>query len=142
MVIKGDLMPSQTVEWGTPQHIFDELNEEFKFTLDACAAPWNYKVNNYYTQEDDGLIQPWTGTVWCNPPYGRQIGKWVQKAYEANQQGATVVMLIPSRTDTAYWHDYISKAEVRFIRGRLKFTTPNNETALPAPFPSAIVIFS
>lgn len=130
---------SATNEWSTPQAIFDELDEEFGFTLDPCATPENAKCAKFFTEADDGLAQDWTkDIVFMNPPYGREIGKWVKKAYESAQGGATVVCLIPARTDTAYWHDYVMKAdETRFIRGRLKFGGHTNS----APFPSAIVIF-
>lgn len=127
---------SQTNEWATPQDFFDKLNDEFNFTLDPCATPDNAKCKKFYTKEDDGLTQDWSGEiVFCNPPYGREIKRWVKKAYESN---ATTAMLIPARTDTSYWHEYIhGKAEVRFIKGRLKFGGSKNS----APFPSAVVIF-
>ena len=131
---------SKTNEWSTPQAFFDELNKEFNFTLDPCATSENSKCNKYFTVEDDGLKQDWSkDTVFMNPPYGREIKYWVQKAYEESLKGATVVCLIPARTDTAYWHDYIfGKADdIRFLRGRLKFGDSKN----PAPFPSAIIIY-
>ena len=131
---------SKTNEWSTPQAFFDELNKEFNFTLDPCATSENAKCNKYFTVEDDGLKQDWSkDTVFMNPPYGREIKYWVQKAYEESLKGATVVCLIPARTDTAYWHDYIfGKADdIRFLRGRLKFGDSKN----PAPFPSAIIIY-
>lgn len=128
---------SESVEWATPQAFFDELDREFGFTLDVCATDENHKCENYYTIKDDGLLQPWHGVVWCNPPYGRHIKYWVRKAYETSLTGTRVVMLLPARTDTAYWHDYVMKGEVRFIRGRLKFNDGKNS----APFPSAVVIF-
>ena len=131
---------SKTNEWSTPQAFFDELNKEFNFTLDPCATSENAKCNKYFTVEDDGLKQDWSkDTVFMNPPYGREIKYWVQKAYEESLKGATVVCLIPSRTDTKYWHDYIfGKADdIRFLRGRLKFGGSKN----PAPFPSAIIIY-
>lgn len=128
---------SESVEWATPQAFFDELDREFGFTLDVCATDENHKCKNYYTIKENGLLQPWSGVVWCNPPYGRQIKYWVQKAYETSLTGTRVVMLLPARTDTAYWHDYVMKGEVRFIRGRLKFNDGKNS----APFPSAVVIF-
>lgn len=118
------MFSSKTDLWETPQNLFDELNQEFNFTLDVCATPENAKCENYYTKEQDGLSMPWIGTVWCNPPYGRQIGSWVRRALLASTAGATVVMLLPARTDTRWFHDYIYKrenVEVRFIRGRLKF---------------------
>lgn len=125
---------SASDNWATPQDFFDKLNEEFSFTLDVCADEQNHKTQNYFSKEQDGLAQEWYGTVWMNPPYGREIGKWMKKAYESN---AKVVCLVPARTDTAWWHDYAAKGEVRFIRGRLKFGNSKNS----APFPSAVVIF-
>lgn len=134
-----DLMfSSKTDMWATPQDFFDKLNEEFNFTVDVCAIPENAKCEKFFTPEIDGLKQEWTGVCWCNPPYGRDIGKWLEKAYIASTWGATVVMLLPARTDTKWFHEYIyNKAEIRFIKGRLKFG--NSKTA--APFPSMVVIF-
>jgi phage N-6-adenine-methyltransferase len=132
------LFSSRTDQWETPRWFFDALDAEFGFRLDVCASPEFAKCKRYFTPSMDGLKQQWTGVCWMNPPYGRKIGRWVAKAYESAQQGATVVCLLPSRTDTAWWHDYVMKApEVRFLRGRLKFG--NAKSA--APFPSAIVIF-
>ena len=132
------LFSSKSVVWETPQDLFDKLNAEFHFDLDVCALPENAKCEKYYTPEDDGLLQPWNGTCWCNPPYGRTIGKWIQKAYETFAGGGTVVMLLPARTDTKWFHEYIyNKAEIRFIKGRLKFGNSKNA----APFPSMIVVF-
>ena len=131
---------SKTNEWSTPQDFFDELDKEFNFTLDPCATSENAKCTKYFTVEDDGLKQDWSkDVVFMNPPYGREIKYWVQKAYEESLKGATVVCLIPARTDTAYWHNYIfGKADdIRFIKGRLKFGGSKN----PAPFPSAIIIY-
>lgn len=125
---------SQSDRWETPQALFDELDKEFHFETDVCASVDNAKCDRYYTEADDGLAQDWQGVCWMNPPYGRQIGKWVKKAYES---AATVVCLLPSRTDTAWWHDYCMKGTIRFLRGRLKFGNATNS----APFPSAIVIF-
>ena len=135
--LNTDLMfSSKSCEWSTPQDFFDKLNDEFHFTLDVCATPENAKCEHYYTKEQDGLSQPWTGTVWCNPPYGRGITeKWVKKASETD---TTVVMLLPARTDVQWFHDYIyHKAEIRFIKGRLKFGGCKDS----APFPSMVVIF-
>ena len=134
------MFSSATDLWATPQSFFDQLNNEFRFTLDPCATAENAKCRSFYTQEDDGLKQDWGGQiVFCNPPYGREIKKWVRKCYEESKKPNTVVvMLIPARTDTAYFHDYIyKKSEVRFIRGRLKFGDAKNS----APFPSMVVIF-
>lgn len=135
------MFSSQSVEWGTPQALFDDLSREFGgFDLDPCATPENAKCERFYTLDTDwnALALPWEGKVFMNPPYGHQAtGRWVRKAWEAAQAGATVVCLIPSRTDTRWWHDYCMKGEIRFIRGRLRF----NGAAHGAPFPSAIVIF-
>ena len=136
MINKG-LFTSQTDNWETPQALFDKLNDEFHFDLDVCASLDNAKCKKFYTKEQDGLQQNWTGVCWMNPPYGKEIGKWLKKAYESSINGATVVCLIPSRTDTAWWHDYVMKGTIRFIRGRLKFGNSKNS----APFPSAIVVF-
>lgn len=129
---------SATDLWATPQDFFDKLNEEFGFETDVCASADNAKCKRFFTKEEDGLTQFWSGVCWMNPPYGRKIGLWMRKAYEAAQISATVVCLVPARTDTAWWHDYSAKGEVRFIRGRLKFGGHKNA----APFPSAIVIFN
>ena len=130
---------SKSNEWATPQQTFDELNEEFGFTLDPCATHYNYKCDKYFTIESNGLRQDWSNEiVFMNPPYGRGISKWIKKAYEESLKGALVVCLIPARTDTIYWHEYIFPyAEVRFIKGRLKFGNSKHN----APFPSAVVIF-
>jgi len=124
-------------DWETPQDFFDKLNEEFCFDLDVCATDQNAKCNQYYTVEDDGLKQQWLGTCWMNPPYGREIKKWMEKAHKESLRGATVVCLVPSRTDTAWWHDHAVHGDIRFLRGRLKFGGHKNS----APFPSAVVIF-
>ena len=132
------MFSSKTDLWETPQDLFDKLNKEFHFALDVCATPENAKCEEFYTKEQDGLKQPWKGTVWCNPPYGRQIGEWVRRAFLASVSGNTVVMLLPARTDTRWFHEYIyGKAEIRFIRGRLKFGGSQNS----APFPSMVVVF-
>lgn len=140
-MINTGLFSSITAEWATPQAFFDELDREFHFDLDPCATDSNAKCELYYTVEDDGLTKNWGGRrVFCNPPYGREIGKWVKKCYEESQKPDTlVVLLIPARTDTAYFHEYIYKKarEIRFIRGRLHF----NEAKQGAPFPSMVVIF-
>lgn len=135
------MFSSATNEWATPQEFFDELNEEFNFTLDPCATPQNAKCKKFYTIKEDGLKQNWQGeTVFCNPPYGRSIKDWVRKCYEESKKPNTiVVMLIPARTDTAYFHDYIYglAKEIKFLRGRLKFGGSKNS----APFPSMVVVF-
>lgn len=133
------MLSSKDMTWATPQKFFDELNKEFNFTLDPCATKETAKCTRYFSKELDGLKQSWDNeVVFCNPPYGREIGKWVKKSSEA--RGGVVVMLIPARTDTAYFHDYIyNKAEIRFIRGRLKFE--GNGCKNSAPFPSMLVIY-
>ena len=134
------MFSSKTDLWETPQDLFDKLNNEFQFTLDVCATPENAKCDKFYTKEQDGLKHPWKGTVWCNPPYGRGIGQWVRRALFASVSGSTVVMLLPARTDTKWFHDYIYKrnnVEIRFIRGRLKFGGSKNS----ASFPPMVVIF-
>jgi len=125
-------------EWATPAGLFEELNNEFHFTLDPCATAQNAKCVKFFTEEDDGLAQSWDGeTVFCNPPYGRNTEKWVKKAFETRTETA-VVLLVPARTDTRWFHEYINgKAEVRFIRGRLKY----NDGYQNAPFPSMIVVY-
>jgi len=138
--VNQGLMSSLTPEWGTPQDFFDELNAEFGFTVDVCADDWNHKVDHYFTVEDDGLSQEWHGVVWMNPPYGREIGKWMAKAVDSWRRGATVVCLVPARTDTAWWHDYAMRGDIRFLRGRLKFVSVDGVKS-SAPFPSAVVIY-
>lgn len=128
---------AETVEWATPQDLFDELDQEFGFTLDVCATSENAKCATFFTKEQNGLIQNWGGVCWMNPPYGRVINDWMKKAWEEHEKGATVVALVPSRTDTKWFHNYALKGEVRFIKGRLKFG--GSEDA--APFPNCIVIF-
>jgi len=135
------MLSSEDMTWGTPQKFFDELNKEFHFTLDPCATKETAKCKKYFTQKQDGLKQNWNKEiVFCNPPYGKEIGKWVKKASEA--QGGVVVMLIPARTDTKYFHEYIyNKTEIRFLKGRLKFDGKQKRSG-SAPFPSMIVIFT
>ena len=127
-------------DWETPQEFFNELNEEFNFTLDPCCNKETAKCKKYYTEQDNGLIQDWSNEiVFCNPPYSRpNQGKWIKKCYEEGQN-TIVVMLLPARTDTIAFHEYIyNKAEIRFIKGRLKFGNSKNS----APFPSMVVIFT
>jgi site-specific DNA-methyltransferase (adenine-specific) len=135
------MFSSKTGEWGTPQGFFDKLDWRFgPFDLDPCATPANTKCANFFTEEEDGLSKNWEGfTSFINPPYGRGIEKWIKKGFEESRKDNTkVVMLIPSRTDTKYWHDYVMRAdEVYFVKGRLKFGDSENS----APFPSAIVVF-
>lgn len=137
---KLSLFTTGNNNWETPQEIFDNLNAEFHFTLDPCAEPETAKCKKYYTKEDNGLIQDWgKEIVFCNPPYSdKQQTEWVKKCYEHGKNGGIAVMLIPARTDTKRFHEYIyNKAEIRFVRGRLKFGDSKNS----APFPSMVVIF-
>ena len=133
------MFSSKSDIWATPQDFFNNLNAEFNFTLDPCALPDNAKCSKFYTPEQNGLKQDWSNeTVFCNPPYS-DIKNWVEKAYNEAKRGAKVVMLIPARTDTRYFHEFIyGQHEIRFVRGRLKFGDQKNS----APFPSMVVVFS
>ena len=129
---------SKTDDWATPQEFFASQNSRWSFTVDVCASHENAKCARYFTREKDGLMQSWAGErCWMNPPYGRTIRNWMRKAYEESKQGATVVCLVPARTDTEWWHEYAAKGNVTFIRGRLKF----GGSKTSAPFPSALVVF-
>jgi phage N-6-adenine-methyltransferase len=130
---------SKTCEWATPPELFADLAAELgPFDLDPCATPDNAKCARYFTRTDDGLSREWTGRVFVNPPYGREIGRWVRKAWEASRSTADVVVcLVPARVDTAWWHEYVTRGEVRFLRGRVRFGGAANG----APFPSAVVVF-
>ena len=142
---------SQRDTWETPQDFFDRYDRVYHFNLDAASSDENAKCEKHFTIKDDGLKQNWAGhTVWLNPPYGRQIGKWVQKAYEESlKPDTTVVCLLPARTDTKWFHDYCTKGEITFVRGRLKFINRNLPSyredgkfqKSPAPFPSMLVFF-
>jgi site-specific DNA-methyltransferase (adenine-specific) len=128
------------MDYPTPQEFFNQLNETYHFTLDPCASKDNAKCERYYTKEQDGLKQKWEGRVFCNPPYGREIGKWIKKGFDEVGGGncEIAVFLIPSRTDTKYFHEYVMRAkEIYFVKSRLKFDGKNS-----APFPSCIVVFS
>ena len=135
------MFSSKSNEWATPQPFFNKLDQKFNFTLDPCATKTTAKCKKFYTSKEDGLSKSWQGeTVFVNPPYGRGIDKWIEKGYNTSMDGkAKVVMLIPARTDTKYWHNYVMRAsEVYFVKGRLKFGDSTNS----APFPSAIVVFA
>ena len=139
------LLSSKNMDWCTPQDFFDKLDDEFDFAIDVAATEKSAKCDKFYSPGYCGLLNPWdmNGAVFCNPPYGREIGKWVKKAYDEAQTGVTVVLLIPARTDTSYFHDYIyGKAEIRFVRDRLKFTDDEGNAQQPAPFPSMVVIYN
>jgi phage N-6-adenine-methyltransferase len=132
---------SLTEEWETPQPFFDTLHAEFRFTLDVAATPHNAKCAQFFTREDNSLVQDWgNNRCWMNPPYGRTLGEWMRKAHASALQGATVVCLLPVRTDTKWWQRYclcLPPEDVRFVPGRLTFGGASN----PAPFPNAVVIF-
>ena len=137
----GAAYSSDRMDWETPQALFDELNAEYGFTLDPCSTHANAKCENHYTAEDDGLALPWGGVVFCNPPYGRSIGDWIRKCSEEAARCETIVALVPARTDTRWFHEYIyHRAEVVFLRGRLKFET-DGKPGGTAPFPSMLVIW-
>lgn len=139
-MINKALFSSVTDQWTTPQDFFEKLNKEFDFDLDPCADEINHKTSEYYTKEQDGLKKDWGGhRVFCNPPYGKNIRKWVEKCFrEGHKDNTIVVLLIPARTDTKYFHDYIlHRSEIRFVPGRLKFGGSRQS----APFPSMVVIF-
>jgi phage N-6-adenine-methyltransferase len=121
--VNSVLFSSATDEWSTPQAFFDKLNRRYHFTLDPCATPENAKCPIFFTREQDGLKQDWgTHRAFCNPPYGRTIGAWARKCFEASQRGALVVLFVPARTDTRWFHDWVhGKADVKFVRGRLRF---------------------
>lgn len=137
MTANKGMLTSNTDDWGTPQWLFDKYNEQFNFDIDVCASPHNHKCNQYFTKEDDGLKMEWEGRCWCNPPYGRQIGLWMEKAYKSSIMGATVVCLVPARTDTKWWCNWACKGNIKFIKGRLKFNDGNGS----ATFPSAIIVY-
>ncbi len=141
MGIDNNSFKSKSHEYETPKEIFEPLQKEFNLQLDVCASDKNHKLDNYFTIEDDGLIKDWSkyGNFWMNPPFGRQIKKWVIKAYEESQKGVIGVLILPVRCNILWWHKYIidTKAEVRFLKGEIKFN--NCKRGLWLPF--AIVIF-
>lgn len=129
---------SNTDQWETPQELFDHLHKLFRFDLDVCALKENSKCRKFFSPKDDGLSKDWIGSCWMNPPYGRNIGNWIEKAHkESMKKGTTVVCLLPARVDTKWFHNFCVKGEVRLIKGRLKFGGHKNS----APFPSMIVVF-
>ena len=131
-------LSSASSEWPTPRTFYDLLDDDFHFTLDPCATPENAKAARYFTREDDGLRQPWSGSVFMNPPY-RDIRKWMAKAYRERRRCSVIVCLIPPRTDTKYWHSFVMHAaELRFVQGRIRFEGGAN----CAPFPSVVVVFT
>jgi phage N-6-adenine-methyltransferase len=138
------MFSSNSAEWSTPKNFYEKLNNRFQFDLDPCCTKETSKCEEFYTEEDDGLTKSWSGKrVFMNPPYGRGIDKWIEKAYKEGQKLNTqVVCLIPARTDTKYWHKFCMKAsEIYFVKGRLHFENKGAEQTNAAPFPSAVVIF-
>ena len=134
------MFSSDSGEWETPQELFDKINAEFgPFRLDVCATAKNTKCREFFSKHDNGLEKTWWGKCWMNPPYGRQIGQWMKKAFDESKRfkGPIVVCLVPARTDTAWWHDYAMNGSIRLLRGRIKFVGAKSG----APFPSAIVVF-
>ena len=139
ILLNESLYSKEKYDWETPDALFNKLDEEFHFFMDLCANEKNAKCKFYFTEKKNALIQEWTGTCWMNPPYGKGIDKWIEKAYSSSINNfATIVCLLPVRSDTKWWHKYCMKAEIRFLTKRLKFKESNNM----ATFPSAIVIFS
>ena len=137
--------PGARDDWQTPSWIFDRLNDDFGFTLDAAALPETAMCSRFLTPQDDALSTGWGGrgsVVWLNPPYGRGVGNWLEKAHLESKKGAVVVVLVFSRTDTRWWHDYAMKAsEIRFIRGRLRFLQ-DGQVKDPSPAPSCVLVFT
>lgn len=139
MSLSPALMSSAKMDWGTPWALFDQYHDRYQFTIDLAAHERNKKMERFYSEQDDALKQDWSKEVgWLNPPYGRELPKWVKKAYEESQRGALVVMLVPARPDTRWWQDYVQgKAHIKFLAGRVKFEGAEHG----APFPSAILIY-
>lgn len=139
---RGYMPKAKSVEWETPNDLFLKLDLEFGFTLDPCATQANAKCAKYYTRKQDGLAQSWAGErVFMNPPYGKEAANWIAKAYVESNYAEVIVALLPVRSDTAWFHDFVyGKAEIRFLRGRVKFVGPNG-TAGSATFPSMIVVW-
>ncbi len=139
-MLNDSLYSSEKMDWGTPQKLFDKLNNYFGFTLDPCSSDENKKCEKHYTIIDDGLSKDWSNdVVFMNPPYGRIMKEWIKKAYEESLKGATVVCLVPSRTDVKWFHNYVyGKADIVFLNKRLEFEGSDNK----APFPSMLVIYN
>lgn len=132
---------SRGSDWSTPQELFNKLNAEFNFTLDVCASDWNAKCEDYFTEKDDALKQDWGKNVcWMNPPYGKVLKQWIEKAFQSSLNGADVVCLVPSATDLEWWHKFAMNGEIRFIRGRPRFVTKEGKWQQTFS-PSTILIF-
>ncbi len=137
-MVHPSLFSSESPEWETPDWLFDSLNAEFGFTLDPCSTDENAKCAHHFTKQLNGLLQDWQDhVVFMNPPYGREISVWIEKAYNFARAGATVVCLVPARTDTRWWHRFGMKGEIRLLRGRIQFVGGKH----CAPFPSAVIVF-
>ncbi len=137
-MVNKSLFSSESIEWATPQRLFDALNSEFAFTLDPCCTVLSAKCEHFFTKVEDGLSQDWEAhSVFMNPPYGKEISSWMEKAWVSSLNGATVVALVPARTDTKWWHRYAMKGEIRLLKGRIRFVGGKHA----APFPSAVVVF-
>mgnify|MGYP001591578805 CR=1 FL=1 len=133
---------SRGSDWATLQGLFDELDAEFHFTLDVCASDWNAKCKNYFSEEQNGLKQDWGQDVcWMNPPYGKALNSWMEKAWDACRLGAKIVCLVPAATDTYWWHEYAMKGEIRYLRGRPRFITKEG-TWQQTFSPSVIIILT
>ncbi|MCP3475071.1 phage N-6-adenine-methyltransferase [Bradyrhizobium sp. CCGUVB1N3] len=139
-MVHDALYSSRSEEWPTPRDLFEELDNEFRFTLDPCATPFNTKCRKFFTSDDNGLLQDWgKERVFCNPPYGRHMWEWARKCFLASENGALVVMLAHARTDTRWFHEWVyRKAKLRFLRGRVRF----GHGTQSAPFPSLIAIYT
>lgn len=156
--MNNELMFSSKYDaWATPQDFFDKINSIYSFDIDVCAEPDTAKCSHYFTKEMNALEIDWKAegdrffdaspTCFMNPPYGRQIGVFIKKAYEESLKGCEVVCLLPARTDTKWFHEYCKKGEIEFIKGRLKFGTPaywesKGKKPEAAPFPSMVVVFN
>ncbi|WP_084174987.1 phage N-6-adenine-methyltransferase [Afifella pfennigii] len=143
-MVHQSLYSSRTEEWETPPALFERLDRIFGFRLDACASPANRKCETWFSAADNALERSWAehGRVWLNPPYGRRIAGFMRKAFEESQKGALVVALVPARTDTLWWHEWVNgKADIVFLKGRLKYLDENRRERSPAPFPSALVVY-
>lgn len=136
-IMNGVMWSAENDTWSTPEALFQSLNSLFNFEVDLAAQMHNAKCPKYYTPEQNSLMQEWRGVCWLNPPYGREIGQWIKKAYESSRAGATIVCLLPARTDTRWFHNYCVHGEITFLKGRLKFGQAQHN----APFPSMIVVF-
>ena len=139
-------MTSNTNEWYTPKELYNKLNEEFNFTLDPCCTEKSRKCEKYFTKKENGLIHDWSNNnVFMNPPYGNDIKYWIEKAYlESLKDNTIVVALIPARTDTSYWHNFIfnKASDIRFLKGRIKFEKEDGTLGNSAPFPSAVIVWN